>query len=214
MSVFATRTVSVPAWTFVTTAVASAAAGYWLSVHLGNRRSPATSSSSSAAKKGRHPGDVGDGDNDEDGDEEDDDDDDEDDEDEEDHSGAIRDNYGVLDAPFKLLLCVNMSLQMGKGKIAAQCGHATLGAYKGASQHCSSAIRWWQRTGQAKIAVKVDNDELMRELAAKARAAGLMTYIVEDAGRTQIAAGSKTVLAIGPAPVRDIDKITSHLKLL
>jgi hypothetical protein len=38
-----------------------------------------------------------------------------------------------------------------------------------------------------------------------------LVYII---GRTQIAAGSKTVLAIGPAPVGAVDKITGHLKLL
>ena len=43
---------------------------------------------------------------------------------------------------------------------------------------------------------------------------GLVTYIVEDAGRTQIAAGSKTVLAIGPAPVEAFESLTGHLKLL
>ena len=33
-------------------------------------------------------------------------------------------------------------------------------------------------------------------------------------GRTQIAAGSRTVLGVGPAPVRLINQITGHLKLL
>ena len=33
-------------------------------------------------------------------------------------------------------------------------------------------------------------------------------------GRTQIAAGSRTVLGIGPGPVKVIDSVTSHLKLL
>ena len=67
---------------------------------------------------------------------------------------------------------------------------------------------------QAKIAVKVENDVALFELQNKARMAGLVTYIVEDAGRTQIAAGSKTVLAIGPAPVHAFEEITKHLKLL
>ena len=67
---------------------------------------------------------------------------------------------------------------------------------------------------QAKIAVKVENDVALFELQNKARMAGLVTYIVEDAGRTQIAAGSKTVLAIGPAPVQAFEEITKHLKLL
>lgn len=43
---------------------------------------------------------------------------------------------------------------------------------------------------------------------------GLITYVVEDAGRTQIAAGSRTVLAIGPAPVSVFESLTGHLKLL
>ena len=67
---------------------------------------------------------------------------------------------------------------------------------------------------QAKVALKVENDEALFELARKAQMAGLVTYVVEDAGRTQIAAGSKTVLAIGPAPVSAFEAITGHLKLL
>ena len=55
-----------------------------------------------------------------------------------------------MPAPYKMVLCVNTSLNMGKGKIAAQCGHATLGAYQSASKHCSSSVLWWQRTGNKK----------------------------------------------------------------
>ena len=49
---------------------------------------------------------------------------------------------------------------------------------------------------------------------AKAMSKGLPVYLVEDAGRTQIAAGSRTVLGLGPAPVREFDGVTSHLKLM
>lgn len=52
------------------------------------------------------------------------------------------------------------------------------------------------------------------ELISKAKALGIVYYLVRDAGRTQIAAGSKTVLALGPAPKEILDKITGHLKLL
>jgi PTH2 family peptidyl-tRNA hydrolase len=55
---------------------------------------------------------------------------------------------------------------------------------------------------------------LQEDLAEKATAAGLPNYIVCDAGRTQIAAGSQTVLAVGPAPKSVVDQITGHLKLL
>jgi len=40
-------------------------------------------------------------------------------------------------------------------------GHATLGAYKIASKHCSSAINNWESFGQAKIAIKVDKEEVV-----------------------------------------------------
>ena len=103
---------------------------------------------------------------------------------------------------------------MDKGKIGAQCGHATIGAYKLASKHCPSVIRAWEFMGQAKICAKVEKEEMMYELIEKAKAAGIVTYLVEDEGRTQIAAASKTVLAIGPAPNSVFEGITSHLKLL
>ena len=46
------------------------------------------------------------------------------------------------------------------------------------------------------VTLKVPNEEVMVELFNSAKSAGLTAYIVHDAGRTQIAAGSKTVLAI------------------
>jgi hypothetical protein len=52
------------------------------------------------------------------------------------------------------------------------------------------------------------------QLAERAQQAGLCSYIVHDAGRTQIAAGSQTVLAIGPGAKSEIDRITGHLSLL
>jgi PTH2 family peptidyl-tRNA hydrolase len=52
------------------------------------------------------------------------------------------------------------------------------------------------------------------QLEAQALQAGLPCYLVHDAGRTQIPAGSQTVLAIGPAPKSKINEITGHLKLL
>jgi peptidyl-tRNA hydrolase len=55
---------------------------------------------------------------------------------------------------------------------------------------------------------------LQGELAQKAIQRGLPAYIVHDAGRTQIAAGSQTVLAIGPGPKSVVDQVTGHLSLL
>jgi peptidyl-tRNA hydrolase len=43
---------------------------------------------------------------------------------------------------------------------------------------------------------------------------GVCAKIIHDAGRTQIASGTATVLGVGPGPRSMIDKITGGLKLL
>ncbi|GFR45835.1 hypothetical protein Agub_g7200, partial [Astrephomene gubernaculifera] len=114
----------------------------------------------------------------------------------------------------KMVLCVNTSLRMGTGKVGAQCAHAAVGVLWAHYSSHSVAIRQWEMYGQPKIALKVRDEDEMAELEARAVSLGLPTYIVHDAGRTQIAAGSQTVLAIGPAPKSQLDSVTGHLKLL
>jgi peptidyl-tRNA hydrolase, PTH2 family len=126
----------------------------------------------------------------------------------------VRDDFSEADGHFKMVLVVNMKLGMGKGKIAAQCGHATLGAYELSKRYCRSALKCWFAMGTAKIALKAVDDEALLEMQRRAVAAGLVCCLVHDAGHTQIAAGSRTVLAIGPAPYELCDTITGKLKLL
>ncbi|PHH82825.1 hypothetical protein CDD82_4697 [Ophiocordyceps australis] len=119
----------------------------------------------------------------------------------------------------KLVLVVRTDLGMTKGKIAAQCSHATLACYKALSRASSDSsqraiLARWERSGQAKIAVQVKNQEELIELRRKARLHGITAEVIQDAGRTQIEAGSITVLGIGPAPKDLVDQITGHLKLL
>jgi peptidyl-tRNA hydrolase, PTH2 family len=54
----------------------------------------------------------------------------------------------------------------------------------------------------------------MHLLQAKAISLGIVAEVIADAGRTQIEAGSYTVLGIGPAPTSVINQVTGHLKLL
>ncbi|RMY60071.1 hypothetical protein D0863_11717 [Hortaea werneckii] len=116
----------------------------------------------------------------------------------------------------KLVLVVRSDLGMGKGKIAAQCSHATLACYKTILRADPShpMLQRWERLGQAKVALKVDSEEDMLLLQAQAVSLGLCAQVIHDAGRTQIASGSATVLGVGPAPKSKIDKVTGHLKLL
>lgn len=127
----------------------------------------------------------------------------------------VKNDYDInSDEPCKLVLCVNTSLSMGKGKMAAQCGHATLGAFLCTQKYCQSVMPLWYEFGQAKIAVKLPSEEEMDRVCQLAKEKGLVTYIIHDEGRTQIAAGSRTVLAIGPAPVSMFVGVSDHLKLL
>lgn len=75
------------------------------------------------------------------------------------------------------------------------------------------AVRAWELTGQAKIAVKCPSVDELMSLRNEAASRGISFYLVVDAGRTQIAPNSRTVLAIGPAPVDAFDDFTKHLKL-
>ena len=102
------------------------------------------------------------------------------------------------------------------GKIAAQCSHATLACYKTLlrTDPAHAILKRWESLGQAKVALKVDSEEELLLLQAQAISLGLCAQLIHDAGRTQIASGSATVLGIGPAPKSQIDEVTRHLKLL
>jgi len=153
---------------------------------------------------------------------------DEDDEDDDDDEGSDTSYSSELDEveegelkeftfslePFKQVLCVNSSLKkMDKGKAMAQCGHATLGAYRISERYAPMNVKHWFRSGQAKIAVKCTEEEML-QVAEHAKRLGVVSYTVEDAGRTQIPAGSKTVCAIGPAPQSVLDEISGGFKLM
>lgn len=127
--------------------------------------------------------------------------------------GGPSSSWSLMHAPYKMILVVNQELPMGKGKMAAQCCHAAVGCYKRAAKQCPNALVAWERTGCAKIAVKCPTQEEMELIAAQALSADVPVYLVEDAGRTQIAAGSRTVLGLfGPASV--FEGLTNHLKLM
>ena len=120
----------------------------------------------------------------------------------------------VVDTSCKMVMVVNVGLKMDKGKIAAQCCHACLGAYKKAVKRNPEYVDAWMEYGQTKICVKVPNDEELMELTQRAEQLGLPHYLVVDAGRTQIPRGSRTVLGVGPAPDAMVDQVTKGLKLL
>ncbi|KAK6108441.1 Peptidyl-tRNA hydrolase PTH2 family protein [Brugia pahangi] len=121
----------------------------------------------------------------------------------------------AINRQHKMVFVVNMSLKMGAGKLAAQVGHATLGVYRLAqrSEDGLHALDAWRISGEMKVVVKGHNTEMLLDFFKQAKDLGLFTYIVSDAGRTQIPTGSRTVLGIF-GPTHLVDLVTGELKLL
>ncbi|KAG8381850.1 hypothetical protein BUALT_Bualt05G0015600 [Buddleja alternifolia] len=126
-------------------------------------------------------------------------------------SGIMSSN---TDEDLKMVLVVRQDLKMGNGKIASQCAHAATGMYSELIQSHRSLLRQWESCGQAKIVVTCKNQQEMNKLKEAAESIGLPTFTVADAGPTQVSAGSKTVLAIGPGNKSAVDSVTGKLRLL
>lgn len=114
---------------------------------------------------------------------------------------------------FKMILVVRNDLKMGKGKVAAQCSHAAVAAYKQMQRRNPELLKQWEYCGQPKVVVKAPDEDTLINLLAQARELGLTVSLIQDAGRTQIAPGSRTVLGVGPGPADLIDRVTGDLKL-
>ena len=112
----------------------------------------------------------------------------------------------------KLALVVRTDLDMGRGKIAAQVAHAAVTAALAALD--GDSFRRWIEDGQPKVVLRVPGAAGLDEVITRARASGLPVELVHDAGRTQVAAGTLTCCAIGPAPTDLIDAVTADLTLL
>lgn len=59
----------------------------------------------------------------------------------------------------------------------------------------------------------MNNEDELKAIAKAAKEAGLITNVIQDAGRTQVAPGSRTVCGVGPGPAELVNSITRNLKL-
>lgn len=113
----------------------------------------------------------------------------------------------------KQVIVVRTDLDMGKGKIAAQVGHAcVLGAEHVRKSNPQWFEAWWG--SQQKVVLKVSSLKALSQIKLAAIDLGLPWSEVTDAGHTQIPQGTVTCISLGPAPENLIDKITDDLKLL
>lgn len=114
---------------------------------------------------------------------------------------------------YKQVIVFRSDLKLSKGKIAAQAGHAAVSAGEETKRHHKTWWEAWMMEGQCKIAVKVKSEKELLELEKEAKELGLPCALIIDRGLTEIPPGTVTCLGIGPAPVKDVDKITGMLSL-
>lgn len=110
----------------------------------------------------------------------------------------------------KQAIAVRTDLEMSPGKLAAQVAHASLTAYERADD---TDRRRWRTGGQKKVVLQATDESMLFDLADRAGRDGLAHAVIRDAGHTQLAAGTPTAVAIGPAAEAAVDAITGDLPL-
>ncbi|XP_037088628.1 probable peptidyl-tRNA hydrolase 2 [Pollicipes pollicipes] len=119
------------------------------------------------------------------------------------------------DHDYKMVFVVNSGLGMGVGKIAAQVGHAAISLHRMmlSNDKFTEAAEDWEEDGEKKIVLKANSTEDLLSLYSKAMDIGLLAWIVEDAGHTQVPEGARTVLGVFGEDVL-VDQVTGPFKLL
>jgi peptidyl-tRNA hydrolase, PTH2 family len=111
----------------------------------------------------------------------------------------------------KMVIVVRADLGMGRGKAAAQVAHAAVAATLTAAG--SPRLRAWVADGQPKVIVRVDSEDELALVVARAHSHRLPVETIEDAGRTQLEPGTLTCAAIGPADDDAFEPVTGELRL-
>ena len=115
---------------------------------------------------------------------------------------------------YKMVIVTRKDLELSPGKLAAQVAHAAVECAFSTKKNNSKWFNKWQNEGAKKAVVKVNCEKdffLLKEQAIQLKIAA---HIISDAGHTEIPAGTKTVLGLGPAPNNIIDQVTGDLPLL
>ena len=128
---------------------------------------------------------------------------------------------------YKLAIIMRTDLEMGKGKMCVQAGHASILALqytKGirdiGGDRLGDIRDKWLEEGQFKVVLKCPVQEThdgayeLQIWVEKARKAELPVVEVRDFGKTQVEPNTLTCIAIGPALSENVDKVTGNLPLL
>jgi PTH2 family peptidyl-tRNA hydrolase len=113
-----------------------------------------------------------------------------------------------------LVVLVRRDLEMSAGKTAAQVAHAAVGCSLKARKHASAQFDRWRSEHGRIVVLAVDDLHLLEDHLDEAQTHRLVHHVVTDAGRTEVAPGTVTVLGIGPAQKSVLDVLVGHLEPL
>jgi len=114
----------------------------------------------------------------------------------------------------KQVIVVRADLKMGRGKLAAQCSHASLAAMENAERADPELGKEWKNQGMKKVVLRVESEKELVMLFQEIKDARLKPALIRDAGLTQTEPGTKTCFGVGPADETKIDGFTKGLRLL
>ena len=112
---------------------------------------------------------------------------------------------------YKQVILVRDDLKLTKGKMSAQCSHASVGAVLKSHK---DDIKKWQDQGMKKVILRVKDKEELYKYKQLAEDAGLVVALITDAGHTHLQPGTPTCVGIGPDKAEKIDKVTGNLSLI
>ena len=115
---------------------------------------------------------------------------------------------------YKQVILIRTDLKMGAGKKCAQACHASLSASDLTRVKYKLIWKNWKNSGQKKVILKVSSMDEMGHIYSQLQKHKITSFLVKDAGLTQLTPGTTTALGIGPDLSEKIDKITGDLKLL
>lgn len=106
---------------------------------------------------------------------------------------------------------VREDLKLPKGKLAAQCSHASVDAVMKSDK---KIVDLWKKEGGKKIVLKVKDEKELFKYRQMAEDIGLKTALIQDAGHTVVEPGTITCLGIGPDEENKIDSVAGKLKMM
>jgi len=117
----------------------------------------------------------------------------------------------LSDPPTMAFLC-RVDLQLSSGKLAVQCAHAAVGSLQRAKKTHSRMVQRWTESASRKICLAVEDEEELEYYLERVQDASLPFALIKDAGLTEVAPGTVTVLGVGPGPRHTMDSLFQNLK--